>query len=295
MPGIWKGSISFGLVNVPVELRRAVNDHRLSFRMLHAKGHSPIKFKRVREDTGDEVPWGEIVKGYEVEKGEFVVLTDADFKEAAIEQSNTIDIQDFIDAGEVDPRLYESSYYITPGKGGQKVYALLRDAMAETRTAGIGKIIIHRRQHIAEIRTDGKALVLMMLRFANELIDPDEYDLPAATKGATREKEIAVELIESLRSKFDPSKYSDEYEANVMRIIKARAKGKKVHLEGPEKAEQEPKVLDLMERLQKSLAQTKGGRATERTGARAHGRTGPRATKRAASRARSRVRRRQSA
>lgn len=264
MASIWKGSIAFGLVNVPVELRRAVNDHRLSFRMLHEKGHSPIRFKRVREDTGEEVPWNEIVKGYEIEKDEFVVLTDADFKEAAIEQSNTIDIQDFVEEGDIDPRLYESSYFLVPGKGGAQVYALLRDAMAATESVGIGKIIIHKRQHIAEIRADGKALVLMMLRFANELVDPADYELPGPTRGSAREMDMAKELIKSLRSDFDVAKYKDEYEANVMRIIKARAKGKKVHLEGPEKPEQAPKVLDLMERLQKSLAGSKAGRATEK-------------------------------
>jgi DNA end-binding protein Ku len=254
MAAIWKGSIAFGLVNVPVELRRAVNDHRLSFRMLHEKGHSPIRFKRVREDTGEEVPWNEIVKGYEIEKDEFVVLSDADFKEAAIEQSNTIDIQDFVEEGDIDPRLYESSYFLVPGKGGAQVYALLRDAMAATESVGIGKIIIHKRQHIAEIRPEGKALVLMMLRFANELIDPADYDLPGPSKGSTREMQMATELIKSLHSRFDVSKYKDEYESNLMRIIKARAKGRKVHLEGPGRPEQEPKVLDLMERRSEAKA-----------------------------------------
>jgi DNA end-binding protein Ku len=290
MPAIWKGSIAFGLVNVPVELRRAVNDHRLSFRMLHEKGHSPIRFKRVREDTGEEVPWNEIVKGYEIEKDEFVVLSDADFKEAAIEQSNTIDIQDFVEEGDIDPRLYESSYYLVPGKGGAQVYALLRDAMAATESVGIGKIIIHKRQHIAEIRAEGKALVLMMLRFANELIDPADYDLPATTKGSAREMQMATELIKSLHSEFDVAKYKDEYEANLMRIIKARAKGKKVHLEGPEKAEKEPRVLDLMERLQKSLAGAKGGRSETKTVKRAPARATTRTVKRAAPRARARRR-----
>jgi DNA end-binding protein Ku len=286
MAAIWKGSIAFGLVNVPVELRRAVNDHRLSFRMLHEQGHSPIRFKRVREDTGEEVPWNEIVKGYEIEKGEFVVLSDADFKEAAIEQSNTIDIQDFVEAGDIDPRLYESSYYLVPGKGGAQVYALLRDAMAATESVGIGKIIIHKRQHIAEIRAEGKALVLMMLRFANELIDPADYDLPGATKGSAREMQMATELIKSLHSDFDVAKYKDEYEANLMRIIKARAKGKTVHLAGPEKAEKEPKVLDLMERLQKSLA---GGKAV-RSQSKAIKRAPARAVKRVAPRVRARRR-----
>jgi DNA end-binding protein Ku len=257
VPSIWKGSIAFGLVNVPVELRQAVRDHRLSFRMLHGKAQTPIRYKRVREDTGDEVAWGDIVKGYEYEKGEYVVLTEKDFREAAIEQTNTLDIRDFVDAGEIDPRFYESAYYIVPGKGGDRAYALLRDAMIETGMTGVGTIIIRKRQHIAGIRPHKQALLLMMMRFADELVAESEYEFPSAARGDTRELKMASELVRSLKASFDPDKYKDEYDANLRRIIRARSKGKRVSLTGPSKEEREPKVIDLMERLQASLRETK--------------------------------------
>ena len=166
MASIWKGAISFGLVSVPVELHTAVRDSRIAFHLLHEKDESPIHFKRVREDTGDEVPWSEIVKGFEVSKGDFVVLTDKDFESAAVKQDETLDIADFADAGEVDPRYYEGVYYLVPGKGGARAYALLRDALAKTNTVGIGRIIIRQKQHIAEVRASGDSLMLMLMRFA---------------------------------------------------------------------------------------------------------------------------------
>lgn len=257
MPGLWKGSIAFGLVNIPVELRTAVRDHRLSFRMLHGKDNTPIRFKRVRDDTGKEVPWGEIVKGYEVDDGEFVVLEQQDFKDAAVEQTHTIDILDFVDEHTIDPRYHERAYIVVPAKGADKAYALLRDAMAKTTSVGIGKIIIHQRQHIAEIRADGEALVLMQLRFADEVIPTSEYSFPSTPAGMTRELKMAEELVNSLRGDFDPTKYTDEYDENLRRIIKSKAKGKTVKLVGPDKGERAPKVIDLMERLQESLKETK--------------------------------------
>lgn len=262
MPGIWKGSIAFGLVNIPVELRTGVRDHRLSFRMLHGKDNTPIKFKRVREDSGKEVAWDEIVKGYEVEKDEFIVLEQKDFKDAAVEQTHTIDILDFVDEHTIDPRFHEKAYIVVPSKGADKAYALLRDAMAKTKSVGIGKIIVHQRQHIAEVRADGDALVLMMLRFNDELVPLSEYSFPGTPAGMTRELKMAEELVNSLRGEFDPSKYTDEYDENLRRIIKSKGKGKALKLVGPARGDREPKVLDLMERLQESLKETKkeGGR-----------------------------------
>jgi DNA end-binding protein Ku len=260
VPGIWKGSIAFGLVNIPVELRTAVRDHRLSFRMLHGKDNTPIKFKRVREDSGKEVAWDEIVKGYEVEKDEFIVLEQKDFKDAAVEQTHTIEILDFVDEHTIDPRFYEKAYIVVPSKGADKAYALLRDAMAKTKSVGIGKIIVHQRQHIAEVRADGDALVLMMLRFADELVPKSEYSFPATPAGMTRELKMAEELVDSLRGDFDPSKYTDEYDENLRRIIKSKSKGKTVKLVGPAKGERAPKVLDLMEKLQESLKTTAKGK-----------------------------------
>jgi DNA end-binding protein Ku len=258
VPGIWKGSIAFGLVNIPVELRKAVRDHRLSFRMLHGKDNTPIRFKRVRDDTGKEVPWDEIVKGYEIDKGEFVVLDQKDFEDAAVEQTHTIEILDFVDERTIDPRYYDRAYVVVPAKGADRAYALLRDAMARTKSVGIGKIIVHQRQHIAEVRPDGEAMVLMMLRFADEVVPLEDYSFPSAPKDATRELKMAEELVESLKSEeFDPAKYTDEYDENLRRIIKSKAKGKTVKLVEPARGSREPKVLDLMERLEQSLRESR--------------------------------------
>ena len=256
--GIWKGSIAFGLVNVPVELRRSVQDNRISFRMLHAADQTPIKFQRVRAEGGEVVPWGEIVKGYEVEKDEFVVLEDKDFEEAAVKQSHTLDLATFVDATEIDPRFYEKSYFIVPGKGGDKAFAILRDAMTHTGSVGIGRIIIHRRQHLAAIRSDGQALVLLLMRFGEELVASSEYGFPDHVQEDSPEIRIASQLVESMRTPFDPTEFVDEYEENLKRIISAKAKGRAVSLPEPAAAEHDDKIVDLMNRLRESLEGTRG-------------------------------------
>jgi DNA end-binding protein Ku len=253
MASIWKGAITFGLVSVPVELHTAVRDSRISFHLLHEKDESPIHYKRVREDTGDEVPWGEIVKAYEVSKGDYVVLDAKDFESAAVKQDDTLDIADFADAGEVDPRFYEGVYFLVAGKGGARAYALLRDALAKTNTVGIGRIIIRQKQHVAEVRASGDSLMLMLMRFAEELVDPKQYDFPAHTAAKSKELDMAVQLVESLKSPFDPSRYVDTYDANLRKIIEAKSKGRRVSLKADRTAKQDPKVVDLMSRLQKSL------------------------------------------
>src|SRR5919112_4649352 len=178
MAAIWKGSLAFGLVNIPVELRTAVRADHISFRLLHEEDLSPVKYERVCQADGETVPWNEIVKGYEYEKGKFVVLTDEDFKAAALEQSKTIDILDFVKEEEIDPRYFETPYYLVPAKNAEKSYALLREAIRSTGAVGIGKIIIRQTQHLAGIRVVGEALVLEIMRFANELIDTDTLNLP---------------------------------------------------------------------------------------------------------------------
>src|SRR5512140_2853717 len=160
MAAIWKGSVSFGLVNIPVELRTAVRADHISFRLLHKEDMSPVKYERVCATEGEPVPWNEIVKGYEYEKGKFVVMTDEDFKTAAIEGSKTIDILDFVKEEEIDPRYFETPYYLVPAKGADKSYALLREAIRSTGSVGIGKIIMRQHQHLAAIKVIGNALVL---------------------------------------------------------------------------------------------------------------------------------------
>ena len=257
MAAIWKGSITFGLVSIPVELRSAVRTDNISFRMLHEEDLSPIKYERVCAADGEPVPWGEIVKGYEYTKGKFVVMTDEDFKAAALESSKVIDIIDFVKESEVDPRFFETPYFLLPTKGGEKAYALLREAIRKTGSIGIGKIIMRQTQHLAGVKVIGDAIVLEIMRFANELVDTSEFSFPTADGVRPQEMQMAEQLIANLAEPFDPAKYTDDYRANLMRIIKAKMKGKKITLEEPEREPQDAGVVDLMSRLRESLEQGK--------------------------------------
>ncbi len=270
MAAIWKGSVAFGLVNIPVELRTAVRGDHISFRQLHEEDLAPVKYERICSRTGEPVPWNEIVKGYEYSKGKFVVLTDEDFKDAALESSKTLDILDFVRDEEIDPRFFETPYYLVPSKGGEKAYALLREVLKTSGVVGIGKIIIRRTQHLAGIRVVGEALVLEIMRFANELVDPEEYTFPKADMIRPQELKMAEQLVQNLAEPFDPRKYTDDYRANLMKVIKAKMKGKKIKIEEPEEEPQDSQVLDLMSRLQASLEQGKrssGAAKRKRAGA----------------------------
>jgi DNA end-binding protein Ku len=263
MAAIWKGAITFGLVNIPVELRPAVRTDRLSFRMLHAEDMAPVKYERVCSADGEPVPWNEIVKGYEYAKGKFVVMTPEDFEQAKLEKSKTIDILDFAKDKEIDPRFFDTPYYLVPTKGGEKAYALLREAIRRCDTVGIGKIIIRETQHLVGIKVIGDALVLETMRFADELVDAGELSFPSSDVVRAQELAMAEQLVSNLADAFDPNKYTDEYRANLMRIIKAKMKGKKAKLEEPDTEPADPQVIDLMSRLRASLEQgrAKGGKA----------------------------------
>ena len=264
MAAIWKGSLTFGLVNIPVELKTAVRADHISFRLLHKEDLSPVKYERVCQAEGEPVPWNEIVKGYEFEKGKFVVLTDEDFKTAALEQSKTIDILDFVKEDEIDPRYFETPYYLVPAKGGEKPYALLREAIRQTGSVGIGKIIIRQTQHLAAVKVVGDALVLEIMRFANELVDAKEFSFPSREAIRPQELQMAEQLVANLAEPFDPTRYTDEYRANLMKIIKAKMKGKKVKLEEPEGEAPDSDVLDLMSRLRASLEEGSGKKGAVR-------------------------------
>lgn len=274
MAAIWKGSVSFGLVNIPVELRTAVRADHISFRLLHKDDLSPVKYERVSQSGGDPIPWSDIVKGYEYEKGKFVVMTDEDFKTAAIEGSKTIDIIDFVKEGEIDPRYFETPYYLVPSKGAEKSYALLREAIRSTSSVGIGKIIMRQHQHLAGIKVVDNALVLELMRFANELVDASEYSFPARNNVRPQEVKMAEQLIGNLAEPFDPGRYTDDYRSNLMKVIKAKMKGKAPKLAAPEK-DDESGVLDLMSRLKASLDRG----STKKSASRAR-KTTKRATKR---------------
>lgn len=261
MAAIWKGSIAFGLVNVPIELRAAVREDHISFRLLHKKDNTPVRYERVREDDGKNVKWEDIVKGYEYEKGEFVVLTDEDFKAAALEKSESIEISDFVDADEIDPRYFETPYFAIPAKGGTRAYAVLREGMRAANVVGVGTVILRQKQHLAGLHVMGDAIVVEIMRFANEIVPASEYTFPAASETRPKEVEMAHKLIESLHSPFEPEKYTDVYRANLLRVITAKSKGKKVSLPTPAAGRGDDKVLDLMQKLEASLRQ---GRSEER-------------------------------
>jgi DNA end-binding protein Ku len=261
---LWKGSIAFGLVNIPVELHTAVRDSRPRFRLLHGDDRSPVKFERVCVREGKPVAWDELVKGYEYEKGRFVVLTKEDFRAAALEKTRTIDIRSFVNAEEIDDRFFETSYYLLPAKGGERAYALLREAMRDTGLVGVATIVLRDAQHLAALEIADDALVLTQMRYAEELVDPSQYSFPAAKDIRKPELEMAETLVKNLADKWEPERYRDEYRDNLMKIIKAKKKGTSPKLAAPAEP-QRAEVVDLMERLRQSLQQAGGpGRKSSR-------------------------------
>src|SRR5919197_4400890 len=263
---IWKGALAFGLVNIPIELYSATRDHRPKFRLLHAKDEAPVKYERVCQSEGKPVAWEDLVKGYEYEKGQFVVLTKDDFKTAALEKTKTIDILDFVDPEQIDERYFETPYYLQPAKGADRAYALLREAIRESGKIGIAKIILRDAQHLAAVEAIGDALVLTMMRFADELADLKEFNFPHKAEIRPAELKMAQQLIENLTSKWDPEKYSDEYKENLMRLINAKMKGKRPKLQEMASTPQGAEVVDLMARLRASLeGRKKTGAASRET------------------------------
>jgi DNA end-binding protein Ku len=249
---MWKGSLAFGLVNIPIELYSATRDHRPKFRLLHAKDEAPVRYERVCQTEGKPVGWEDLVKGYEYQKGQFVIVTKDDFKTAALEKTKTIDILDFVDPKEVDERYFETPYYLQPGKGADRSYALLREAIRESGKLGVAKVILRDAQHLAAVEAIGDALVLTMMRFADELADLGDFRFPKAEGLRPAELKMAMQLIDSLSAEWKPEKYTDEYRDNLMKIIQGKLKGRQPRLKERETA-QSADVVDLMARLRASL------------------------------------------
>lgn len=252
---IWTGTLSFGLVSIPVEVHTAVRDHRPHFRMLHAKDRSRVSFERVCQKEGRKVAWDDLVKGYEYEKNRFVVVTKEDFEAAALEKTRRIDILDFVDAGAPDDRFFDKPYYLTPRKGGESAYALLREAIRNAGRMGIAKFVMRDVQHLAAIEAIDDALVLSILRFADELVDTDTLSFPSGKGLKKKELDMATSLVEHLAAEWQPDKYVDDYRDNLMRVIKAKVKGKPADLV-TEEVPRDSNVVDLMERLRRSLEGT---------------------------------------
>ena len=256
---IWKGSISFGLVNIPIALYPATRREELKFRLLRKSDLSPVNYKRVAEKDGKDVSWDQIVKGYEYEKGKYVVLKDEDFERVDLEATRTVDIQDFVDQEEIDPMFFYKPYYLEPQKGGDKAYALLRDALKDSNKVGIAKVVIKTRQYLAGVKPEDGALVLELMHFADELADPEKLHVPKKIEVGKREMNMAKSLVDSMRSKWNPEKYKDDYREALMEVIeeKVEAGGKEIE-EKPRKAPKPTKVIDLVSVLQKSLEHTGG-------------------------------------
>jgi DNA end-binding protein Ku len=266
MRAIWKGSISFGLVNIPIALYPATRREDLKFRLLREGDLSPVNYKRVAEKDGKEVPWEKIVKGYEYEKGKFVVLSEKDFQRVDLEATQTVDIKDFVDLEEIDPMYFYKPYYLEPQKGGDKAYVLLRETLEKTKKVGIAKVIIKTRQYLAGVKPLKHALVLELMHFAEELADAEKLNVPKKAEPGKRELEMAKTLVESMSAKWDPKKYKDDYRDALMEVIEEKVESGGEEIEEKPKPKKPPsKVIDLVAVLQQSLAQTQGRGKKRRT------------------------------
>jgi DNA end-binding protein Ku len=270
---IWKGAISFGLVNVPVEVYPADQSHAISFSMLDKRDFAPIGFKRYNKKSGDEVPWGNVVKGYEYDKGQYVVLTDEDFRRANVKASQTIEIETFVPASSIPAPYFETPYYLVPSARGEKAYALLRDALASENKVAVGQVVIRTKQHLVALIPEGPVLMMNVLRYANEIRDTEGLSLPPkATKAAkaagvsTREMELAQRLIDDMSGPWKPEQFKDTYHEDLMKRIEEKIKrGETKELTEPEKdagGRKKAEVIDLMELLKQSIGQ--GGKKPAR-------------------------------
>ncbi|MGB8170264.1 MAG: Ku protein [Chthoniobacteraceae bacterium] len=255
MRPIWKGAISFGLVNIPITLYPATRREELRFHFLRKGDLSPINNKRVAEADGKEVAWDDIVRGYQYEKGKFVVFSDDDFSRVDVEATQTVDIQEFVEVDEINPMFFSKPYYMEPGKGGDKAYALLREVLRGTKRVGIAKVVIKTREHLAAVKAQGDALVLELMHFSGEIIDSDELHVPGETKIGKKETDMAKQLVESMTGKWEPAKYKDEYKEALMEVIeeKVAAGGKDIAKPRKTRGVKATNVIDLVAVLQKSI------------------------------------------
>ena len=252
MRAIWKGSISFGLVYIPIAVYPATREEKLSFRQLRATDLSPIRYKKVADADQKEVTADQIVKGFEYERGHFVVLKEEDFTKVRIESTHSIDITDFVDLSQVDPKFFYKPYFLEPQKGGEKAYALLHKALAGTGKIGIAKVVISNREYLASVKPDGLFLVLDLMHFASEILAPEELKNGSATAINDKELKMAQSLVESMSVAWEPEKYRDEYRNAMMEVIEQKAQHKEI-AKKPAPAMRTTNVVDLVKVLQESL------------------------------------------
>ena len=278
----WKGSISFGLVEIPVTLRPALQSDDLSFTLLHRRDFAPVGYKRYDKSTGREVSWDDIVRGYEYEPDEYVVLSDEELKRANPRATQTVEIVEFVDGVEIDPIFFDVPYYVEPQKRGSKSYALLREALRKSGKVGIAKVVLRTRQHVAALIVRDDALVLNLLRYPHEIRSADGLEVPARSAGVTpREVHMAQQLIDGMSGAWKPDEFHDEYRDDVMALIRKKIKSNQTHtITEPEKGEKAPRpakeVVDLMPLLKQSLERHRSDGAAGPKRARASTRSGPR-------------------
>ena len=262
---IWKGSITFGLVNIPIGIYSAEKtEEKVAFHLLDKRNMSRVRYKRVNEQNNREVPWEDTVRGFELENGQYVVLSDEDLRRASPEKTQTVDIVDFVDLDEIDPVFYEKPYYLAPEKRGEKGYALLRETLRRTRKVGIAKVVIRTKENLAAVMPWEDVIVLEILRYPHELRDTDGLDIPKGKEGVSeRELDMAERLVEGMVTDWDPDRYKDTYYKDLMDTIKERVKAGQLE-EAPEAPEEKrpaarSNVVDLMALLKQSV-EDKGGR-----------------------------------
>jgi DNA end-binding protein Ku len=255
MHAIWKGALSFGLVNIPIHMYTASREKEISFVMLHKKDHSEIRYVRMCKTENKEVPWKEIVKAYEFEKGNFVILQDEDFEKVNLKKTKTIEIIQFIEEDEIDTMYYVKPYFLEPDKNAENAYKLLREALRKSKKVGLAKYVIRNREHIAVVKVHENMLILNELRYQNELIGAEDLKIPPQSKLIGKEIDIAIQLINHLTAPFTPQKYKDTYSEELKQMIKKKAKGRPIHPKTEE--ESSSKVHDIMSLLQASLENKK--------------------------------------
>ena len=258
---IWSGAINFGLVTIPVKLFTAVRTDELSFNMLHAKDEGRIKYERICSVDGKPVPWDEIVKGYEFEKGEYVVLTDEDFKKVNPEATQSVDILEFVDLDTINPMFFDKPYYLEPSKQGKHAYALLREALTESNKVAIARVVIRTKEYIAAVKPIGEALVLELMHWANEIVESSTLELPGNEALPEAEMKMARMLIDTMSVQaFEPEKFKNKYHDELLAMIEARAQGKELP-KAKKAAAPRSKVVNLMDVLAQSLEESKKRRA----------------------------------
>jgi DNA end-binding protein Ku len=260
---IWKGTISFGLVNVPIALYPAERRSDLHFSLLDSRDKAQVRYQRVNEVTGEEVPWDEVVKAYEYQDGDFVVIEDEEFKRVAVEATQTVEIEAFVDEDEIEYVYFDKPYYLVPGKKGEKAYVLMRETLRRAHTVGIAKVVIRARQYLAALIPEGNALILDLLRYKHEIRDISEYEIPDKTieeyNISERELQMAEKLVETMTTKWEPESFHDEYRDALMQYIERKAKAGETAVaaepEAPAPEEKKGEIIDIMDLLKKSVQQ----------------------------------------